>query len=140
MKDLRLWINATIFIIAVFLFWQTFQFNTAFQQEGVGPAFFPRVTLIVIMVLTVIETFLALRKAKEEGRQQVMSKRLFLFIVAIGAFVFLFQALPFLVISTITLFLMGVILRIKVLPSVLLSVILSVSVYYIFTEGFNIIL
>ncbi|WP_101842589.1 tripartite tricarboxylate transporter TctB family protein [Halobacillus sp. Marseille-P3879] len=140
MKKLRIGINITIFIICAYLFRETFQFNNSLNQQGVGPSFFPRVLLAIIMLLTFIEIFTSLKMRKEAIPITSSGKRLTLFALTFLVFISLFNTLPFLVISVGFLFIMGIILKIKLLPSLLFSIILSISVYYIFTQGFNIIL
>ncbi|MCG1010649.1 tripartite tricarboxylate transporter TctB family protein [Salinicoccus sp. ID82-1] len=140
MKNLRIIVSTFLLITFSFLFWQTFQFKTSFASQGVGPAFFPRVTLLILIVLNVIEIASAVKYDSKGESRKLINKQLLLFVAVILLFVGLFSNFPFLIVSIVTLFLMSIILKLKLIPSLLFSVAISLTVYLIFTEGFNIIL
>ncbi|WP_245737036.1 tripartite tricarboxylate transporter TctB family protein [Salibacterium qingdaonense] len=132
--------NAFVLIVCSYLFWETFQFNTNFNAQGLGPAFFPRATLLCIAFLNIVEIVSAFKSKQPQEQHSIMSKQLLLFITAILCFVGLFNSLPFLLVAIVTLFLMSLILKLKLVSSLVFSVTISLAVYLIFTQGFNIIL
>lgn len=143
MRAANITVNTIIITVCTWLFWQTFHFSTTFAQDGVGPAYFPRIILVIIIGTALIELVRSFRLEKGPiipKNKRNIALRTGLFIAIIAIFIIMLEAVPFILAASISLFLIGMLLKLPLLPALLTSVGLSVSVYYLFTAGFNIIL
>ncbi|WP_208587731.1 tripartite tricarboxylate transporter TctB family protein [Gracilibacillus suaedae] len=136
--------NLILLLICGLLYWQTYNFSTLFGSDGIGPAYFPRLIIILIMITNIIELFFSI-KTKSSKRLFLIehSRRvleLCLFIAVIAGFISLLGTLPFILIASISMFLLCMVLKLPLIPSILVSVGLSVVVHFVFIEGFNIML
>lgn len=136
--------SLVILMICGFLYWQTYNFSTMFGSDGIGPAYFPRLIIMLIMITIIIELFFSLRAKSskrlfsKESRRRVL--QLFLFIAVIAGFISLLGVLPFILVASASMFLLCMVLKLPLIPSILVSVGLSVVVHFVFIEGFNIML
>lgn len=138
-------IGINIFILAIcgWLFWQTYNFSTTFAQDGMGPAYFPRIILIIIFITSLVELINSFKINNAPiipKSKRGIAIRLLLFILVLALFINLLGIIPFVLSASISLFFLSLILKLPYLPSALISVGLSVAVYFIFTTGFNIII
>ncbi len=143
MRAANISVNIIIIAICAWLFWQTYHFSTTFAQDGIGPAYFPRIILIIIIGTALIELIRSFKLEKGPiipKDKRKIALRMALFIAVIAMFILMLEAIPFILAASISLFLISMILKLSFLPSLLTSVGLSVIVYYLFTAGFNIIL
>ncbi|WP_339226877.1 tripartite tricarboxylate transporter TctB family protein [Oceanobacillus sp. FSL K6-2867] len=143
MRAANLMFSIAIIGICGFLFSETYQFTTMFAQDGIGPAFFPRVILALIIITQLFELVKSFRLENSPMVPKSMwpnSIRLVIFIAVVILFISLLGVVPFIINASISLFLLCLILRLPFFPSVLASVGLSVVVYIIFKEGFNIMI
>ncbi|NGP45755.1 tripartite tricarboxylate transporter TctB family protein [Bacillaceae bacterium SIJ1] len=143
MRTANICFDLILLIVCGWLFWLTFSFTTLFTQDGIGPSYFPRLILIVLMMTTLVDLFKSFFIEKKrflppEAKSLVV--RLILFSSVIALFITLMEGIPFIINASVSLFLLSLIINISVLPAIITSVALSVTVYFIFTAGFNVIL
>jgi|SRR5690625_2525522 len=143
MRIANIGLNSLILIICGLFYWQTLNFTTAFGQDGIGPAFFPRIILIIIMVTSFIElirSFSLERSSLIPKEKWGLALRMALFIGVIALYISVLGTVNFILASSVALLLLSMIMKLRLLPSLITSVGLSVAVYLIFSAGFNIIL
>lgn len=144
LKKTTLTVNTIIFIVALYFLNSTFDFPEKMAGQKVGPAFFPRVMLISLLVLLMIDTFSVLKKKDTEPLFDEEEKRKLLPLVAvillIFVFTFLLGKINFILLASVILFSICMVLRLKWIPSVIVSVSLSVGVFLIFVEFFRVLL
>ena len=143
MRTANIGLNSLILIICGLFYWQTFNFTTTFGQDGIGPAFFPRIILIIIMIASLSELIRSF--ALEKGplipkEKRGLALRMIMFIVVIALYISVLGTVNFILASTVALLLISMIMKLRLLPSLFTSVGLSVAVFLIFSTGFNIIL
>lgn len=143
MRTANIGLNSLIIVICGLFYWQTFNYTTTFGQDGIGPAFFPRIILIIIMITSLIELIrsFSLEKSSlipKEKRGHAL--RMVLFIVVIALYISVLGTVNFILASSVALFFLSMMMKLRLLPSLITSVALSVVVYLIFSSGFNIIL
>jgi len=66
--------------------------------------------------------------------------QLILFVLTMVLFVFLLKKLPFILLAVSIIFIQCLVLRVKFINSIIITVSLSVSVYFLFVHGLNVIL
>jgi len=143
MRAANIMFSFVMIAICGFLYWETYNFTTMFTQDKIGTAFFPRIILALIIITQLIELIKSFKLENSPILPRSMwpiSIRLLIFIAVVVLFISLLGVVPFVVNASISLFLLCLILRLPFVPSVLVSVGLSVVVYFIFREGFNIMI
>lgn len=144
MKMANILFNVFLIAIAAYFFKETLSFPEGADIGGIGPAFFPQTMLILVIVFAVYNLGAAVI-TKEKGRffEGVTRANGISFCVVIGSMllmIFFLGLLPFILIASIMLFIQCYFLKIKLIPSVITSIVLSVSVYLIFVKGFSVLL
>ncbi|MBB6454582.1 hypothetical protein HNQ94_003071 [Salirhabdus euzebyi] len=148
MKKANVLFDIVVITISLFFFSKTFSFPEGIGQGGIGPAFFPKIILVTIIFFCLIDILkvILLNKVQEEGRhffEGITRHHAISFCVVVGSMIlmiFFLGKLPFILISIIMLFIQFIVLKLKVLTSLVTAVILSISVYLIFVKGFSVLL
>ncbi|MCR6106065.1 tripartite tricarboxylate transporter TctB family protein [Salipaludibacillus agaradhaerens] len=132
---------SVVLIMCSWLFLQTFEFAQG-ASGAMSPAYFPRMILIVILVTAVLELVASVRLRVVDSFLFDWTKgvKLILFIAVMTLFISLLGVIPFMINASLALFSLGLVLRLPLVPSLVTAISLSVTTYYIFTAGFNIIL
>lgn len=144
MKQANVLFNSMVMIISGFFFYKTLSFPEGPGQGGIGPAFFPQIILISIILFCAYDLIkvliVKLNESLFEGvtRQHVIS--FCVVFMSMLLMIFFFGKLPFILIATIMIFIQCMILKMKMLTSLITSLALSVSVYLIFVKGFSVLL
>lgn len=78
--------SAIIFIGSLFLFWDTFKFKGHEVYAKLGPSYWPKFLLILLMALSVLVAMDAFRQRKQEGeaKEKIQPIRRGKFLMAIG--------------------------------------------------------
>jgi hypothetical protein len=144
MKKANVLFDVVVMVISGFFFYKTLSFPEGPGQGGIGPAFFPQIILGSLILFSAYDLIQALFK-KEISRffEGVTRHNAISFIVVVAMMmlmIFFLGKLPFILIASVMIFVQCLILKMKVLSSLLTSVILSVSVYLIFVKGFSVLL
>lgn len=144
MKKANLIFNLIVLIASAYFFSLTFSFPTRFGIEDSGPALFPRVSLGILIILLLLDTFIIVKKKNDEPlftkEERTKIGRLGLFILTIFFFVFFLGKVNFILLAMISLFILCIILRLNLISSIVTSVCLSLFIHFVFIEGLNIIL
>ncbi|ERN51819.1 tripartite tricarboxylate transporter TctB family protein [Alkalihalophilus marmarensis] len=142
MKKANVVFNAILILLSGFFFYQSLSFPSG--AGGVGPAFFPRIMLVSIILICTYNLIVTLiNHTNEPFFKDIDKNKGIAFCVVVGSMavmIFLLGKLPFILIASTMLFIQCIIMRLKILTSVLTASILSVSVYLIFVKGFNVLL
>src|SRR5690625_4706380 len=97
--------------------------------------------IIVFSVIDLIKIFV--QKNNDvflQGNEKKNVKSVLIITLLITLFIVLFKKIPFIILSTVIIFLQGIVLRQKWGTALLIAVVLSISVYSLFVYGLNIIL
>jgi|SRR5699024_3242393 len=143
MRYANIILNICILLICGFLYWNTFSFTSSFGSDNIGPAYFPRIILLIIMVTSIMEIIKSFSEKKSSesiipNKSSVIKISFFVLIIAL--YILVLGKIPFVIASFVMLFLLSIVLQLRLLPSILISIGLSVTVYLIFSTGFNVIL
>lgn len=144
MKMANILFNVFLILIATFFFKETFSFPEGSDIGGIGPAFFPQTMLILVIVFAVYNLVEAvISKGREKFFEGITRVNAVTFSVVIGSMllmIFFLGSLPFILIASVMLFIQCYFLKLKLITSVITSLVLSVSVYLIFVKGFSVLL
>jgi hypothetical protein len=144
LKTANLLLNGTITVACLIFFYQTFHFPMLFGIEDSGPALFPRIALAALLLFVIIDSAVIIRKRDGEffftKEERGNLWRLALLIGLLVFFVFFLGKLPFLILSLVTMFLIGLVFQLKWGPALLTAVVLTFFIQFVFIKGLNIIL
>lgn len=135
-------ISVVFMLVGIFIYLQAMNIKPLMKNE-LGSGYFPKVVAGTMIVLSILNIFLNLRKTHIEDESNTKSD---LFgglstIALIGIYSFLYQKVGFLIGTSIYLFLQILILAPKEKRNIMLfaiiSVVFSVFVYYLFTRIIN---
>lgn len=144
MKMANILFNVILIVIAAFFFKETFSFPEGSDIGGIGPAFFPQTMLILVIIFAVYNLAEAVISiGREKFFEGITRVNAVTFCVVIGSMllmIFFLGSLPFILIASVMLFIQCYFLKLKLITSVITSLVLSVSVYLIFVKGFSVLL
>ncbi|HLR65994.1 MAG TPA: tripartite tricarboxylate transporter TctB family protein [Virgibacillus sp.] len=130
--------SSAIFIISGIVIIYVFGLPAAEVTEGFGPGLFPLVISILMMVLSmsiIIQTFMDKRKHDDNNKADF--KMMVLPVLILGLVIvysIFFNIIGFIISTVIFLFVCMLILQTKMLKSIILSIVLTVAVYMMFTQ------
>lgn len=151
MKYLLALFYIVLLLLSTFFFYVTFNFRDSIISDAVGPEIFPRIMLVVIAILSIIQllklfigNILEITTENESLRFLPTLKdniiKMLITIALVSILVFFTGKIPFVILYS--LILLGILLlyRTRWPQAILVSVILTTFVYLAFTKGFNIYL
>lgn len=144
MRKVNIIFDAIVLISSVFLFVISFSLPKGTGSPGSNPAIYPQIILLMIIVFSVIDLIkIFVQKNNDvflQGNEKKNVKSVLIITLLITLFIVLFKKIPFIILSTVIIFLQGIVLRQKWGTALLIAVVLSISVYSLFVYGLNIIL
>lgn len=144
MKILHMATSLIIMLTAGYFFIVSLSFPPGMGGGVPGPAFFPQLILILVILLSIIYLVQVIRE-KDPGpifTELERSKLLTLLIISIAILIFVFflGKISFFILAPGFLLLICLILRLHWRTSLLTTIILCLMVYLIFMKGFKVII
>lgn len=144
MKKANVLFDVILIMAAVYFFMETLSFPDGDELGGIGPAFFPQLMLLLLVGFCLIDIVSSIRKKSDsrffEGSSRTNIISITVVLGSMLAMIFLLGKMPFIPIAAAMILCQCLILKLKLIPSLLTSVILSVSIYLIFVKGFSVLL
>jgi len=127
--------------LGIFIFWGAALLPRGVLSYALDPALFPRIVAFGLVILGGLLFFQGLKKRKHEEKSSVnlpSAFRLLLLIAATVVYLLLWGRGSFLVNTLVYLFFIQYIMKLKPLFSLLSSGLISVGVYFLFTQAFRV--
>ncbi|WP_394138361.1 tripartite tricarboxylate transporter TctB family protein [Cytobacillus oceanisediminis] len=144
MKKANILFNVVLIIAAAYFFIESLSFPDGADLGGIGPAFFPQMMLLLLIGFCLIDIVNSIRKKSDsrffEGSSRTNIISISVVLGSMLAMIFLLGKMPFILIAAAMILCQCLILKLKLIPSLLTSIILSVSIYLIFVKGFSVLL
>jgi len=144
MKKINIILDFIIMGLSIFFFNRSFSFADKGEGLANNSGLFPQLILIAIVIFVLIDIVSIIA---DKNKQYFFSEfekahliKFFLFILTMILFVFLLKKVPFILLAIGVVFIQCLVLRVKLINSIIISVSLSVSVYFLFVHGLNVIL
>lgn|SRR5699024_1590972 len=144
MKKINIIFDFIIISLSIFFFTKSFSFPNKGGGLESDSALFPQLVLIAVVVFVLIDIGSII---VDKNKNDFFSKyekahlvQLILFVLTMVLFVFLLKKLPFILLAVSIIFIQCLVLRVKFINSIIIAVSLSVSVYFLFVHGLNVIL
>src|SRR5699024_10660301 len=144
MKKINIILDFIIMGLSIFFFNRSFSFADIWEVLANNSGLFPQLILIAIVIFVLIDIVSIIA---DKNKQYFFSEfekahliKFFLFILTMILFVFLLKKVPFILLAIGVVFIQCLVLRVKLINSIIISVSLSVSVYFLFVHGLNVIL